>query len=95
MTMKLTSGDAQELRPDRQEHQDCLQPPRPITGRHVEILELMAVGASAKEAAHELGIAEQTVKNQLHEIYQRLEARSCAHAVALAIASGYVHIDAN
>jgi DNA-binding CsgD family transcriptional regulator len=55
----------------------------------------MAEGASAKEAGRRLGIAEQTVKNHLREIYHRLEARNCSHAVALAITAGYVHIEAN
>jgi DNA-binding NarL/FixJ family response regulator len=66
---------------------------RPITGRHTDILQLIAQGASAKEAAQQLGIGEQTVKNHLHEIYRRLEARNSSHAVAIAIAAGYVHID--
>jgi DNA-binding NarL/FixJ family response regulator len=66
---------------------------RRITDRHLELLQLMAEGSSAKEAGHHLGIAEQTVKNHLQEIYQRLEARNCSHAVALAITAGYVHLD--
>jgi DNA-binding CsgD family transcriptional regulator len=66
---------------------------RPITGRHADILQLIAEGASAKEAAQRLGIGEQTVKNHLREIYRRLEARNSPHAVAIAIAAGYVHID--
>jgi DNA-binding CsgD family transcriptional regulator len=66
---------------------------RPITERHTDILQLIAKGASAKETAQQLGIGEQTVKNHLREIYRRLEARNSPHAVALAIAAGYVHID--
>jgi DNA-binding NarL/FixJ family response regulator len=66
---------------------------RRITGRHADLLQLMAEGASAKEAGRRLGIAEQTVKNHLQAIYQRLEARNCSHAVALAITAGYVRID--
>jgi DNA-binding CsgD family transcriptional regulator len=68
---------------------------RPLTGRHADLLQLMAQGASAKEAGRHLGIAEQTVKNHLQEIYQRLEARSCSHAVALAISAGYVQPNLN
>jgi DNA-binding NarL/FixJ family response regulator len=83
------------------ENQHDVQPdnrsdsPRRITGRHLDLLKLMAEGASAKEAGRHLGIAEQTVKNHLHEIYQRLEARNCSHAVALAITAGYVQIETN
>jgi DNA-binding NarL/FixJ family response regulator len=75
--------------------EESRHPVRRITSRHLEILQLMAEGASAKEAARHLGIAEQTVKNQLHEIYHRLEARNCSHAVALAITAGYMQIDTN
>jgi two-component system response regulator DesR len=69
--------------------------PRPITDRQVALLQLMAEGASAKEASRQLGLTEPTVKRYLHTIYQQLNARNCSHAVALAITAGYVHLPMN
>jgi DNA-binding CsgD family transcriptional regulator len=74
--------------------QATLEGDRRITGRHAEVLQLMAEGVNTRDSARRLGVAEQTIKNHRHEIYRRLEARNCSHAVAIAIAAGYVHIDA-
>lgn len=55
-----------------------------LTQREREVLTLIAHGASCKEAGRELCISRQTVKNHCSKIYEKLGARSAAHAVWLA-----------
>jgi len=50
--------------------------PGPISARELEVITLVANGAGNKEIARELGIREQTVKNHLAKIMQKLGAKS-------------------
>jgi DNA-binding CsgD family transcriptional regulator len=68
---------------------------RRFTGRYADVLQLMAEGMKTRESARRLGVAEPTITYLRREICRRLDARNGAHAVALAIAAGYVRIDAN
>lgn len=67
----------------------CHQPRRgssralSLTRREHEIMELIAGGLSNRDIAQRLVIAEKTVKNHVHNIYQRLNADGRAHSVAL------------
>ena len=54
-----------------------------LTKRRKEIMELIVNGATASEIGHELGIAEQTVKNTIHQIFLKLGAKNRASAVAI------------
>lgn len=59
-----------------------------LSGREVEVLELVAKGTSNREIAERLWISESTVKSHLLRIYDRLEATDRASAVAAAIRRG-------
>ena len=53
----------------------------PLSTREMEILQLIATGASNKEIAETLLIAEGTVKNHVSSILSKLEARDRMQAV--------------
>jgi DNA-binding NarL/FixJ family response regulator len=55
--------------------------PEPLTERELEVLGVVATGASNKEIADRLFIAEGTVKNHLTNILNKLDARDRAQAV--------------
>ena len=61
-----------------------------LTARHLEILQMIACGASTCEAGASLGIAPKTVNNHLSAAYQRLGTRSLTHAVLVASRAGLI-----
>ncbi|MEU4563057.1 helix-turn-helix transcriptional regulator [Actinoplanes sp. NPDC023936] len=62
---------------------------RPVLAPHLqEIVESLAVGETAREAAARLFISPNTVKSRLKALYQQLGARDQAHAVAIAFRLG-------
>lgn len=63
-----------------------------LTGRHLEILQLIARGLTTEEAGVELGIAPKTVNNHLSAVYRRLGARNLTQAVLLAARAGLVDV---
>jgi DNA-binding NarL/FixJ family response regulator len=62
--------------------------PEPISARELEVLELVARGASNREAAEQLFISEATVKTHLIHIYSKLGVNDRAAAVAEAFNRG-------
>jgi DNA-binding NarL/FixJ family response regulator len=62
--------------------------PEPLRPRELELLRLVADGATNREAAGRLFVSEATVKAYLLRIYQRLGARDRASAVAAAYQRG-------
>lgn len=65
-----------------------------ITAREREILALVARGRANKEIAGTLGIAEDTVKRHISNIFQKLEVHDRAQATAEAIRRGIVKLEA-
>ncbi|WP_127551907.1 helix-turn-helix transcriptional regulator [Actinoplanes sp. OR16] len=62
---------------------------RPVLAPHLqEIIESLATGETAREAAARLFISPNTVKSRLKTLYQQLGARDQAHAVAIAFRLG-------
>ena len=61
-----------------------------LTSRHLEILQLIARGATTDEAGVMLGIASKTVNNHLSAAYQRLGARNLTQAVLAAARAGLI-----
>ncbi|WP_106639166.1 response regulator transcription factor [Allosphingosinicella vermicomposti] len=59
-----------------------------LTPRESEVLELVANGLSAKEVAHEIGIAPRTVERHIENVRMKMRARNRAHMVAQAVLNG-------
>ncbi len=64
----------------------------PLSPREIEILRLVATGASNKEIADDLVISEGTVKNHLSSILSKLSVRDRMQAVLKAKELGIIHI---
>ncbi|MBI2322615.1 MAG: response regulator transcription factor, partial [Chloroflexi bacterium] len=63
-----------------------------LTEREMEVLQLMAQGASNRDIADRLFITERTVKFHVAAIFQKLEAHSRTEALAKAVQRGLVHL---
>lgn len=59
-----------------------------LTGRHIDVLTGIATGLTNASIATRLGIAEDTVKKYLKQVYQRLGVGDRASAVAVAYDGG-------
>lgn len=71
------------------------EPKEPLTERELEVVKLVADGASNKQIAATLFISENTVKAHLKSIFIKLEAESRAKVAAMAQRNGWVeHIAA-
>lgn len=83
MTTKLL----QEFRRIAQ-HQGDQSGPSGLTSREVDLLRLIASGYSNKEIAHELNLAESTVKNKLSVLFQKVDAKDRTQAAIFAMSHG-------
>jgi DNA-binding NarL/FixJ family response regulator len=74
------------VRPNRESnhHHDGLDP------RSLRLVELIAEGRSTREIADDMSYSEQTIKKLITALESRLQARSRAHMVALAIRRGLI-----
>jgi DNA-binding CsgD family transcriptional regulator len=63
--------------------------PRPLSAGEERVLRRRARGLPAKTVAHELGVSEQTIKNQMTSIYQKLDVDNLTSAL---VAVGWVQI---
>lgn len=61
-----------------------------MSPRVSEVLRLLALGYENKQIATELGIAEATVKTYLRTLYEQLDVRNRAEAVAVALRLGLI-----
>jgi len=65
---------------------------RTLTPRESEVLEAMAEGLSTKAIARRLGVAYKTVENHKIRVFEKLQVRTHAHAVSVAIEQQLVPI---
>jgi DNA-binding NarL/FixJ family response regulator len=61
-----------------------------LTDREQQVLALIAAGHPTREVALELSYSERTVKNVLHDVVTKLNARSRSQAVAFAVREGLI-----
>jgi DNA-binding NarL/FixJ family response regulator len=61
-----------------------------LATREVEVLRLVADGCDTSEIANRLSYSERTVKNVLHDVVTKLNARSRSQAVAFAVREGLI-----
>jgi DNA-binding NarL/FixJ family response regulator len=75
-------------------HADNGAAPKPVTAklteREQQVLALIAAGHPTREVAQELCYSERTVKNVLHDVVTKLNARSRSQAVAFAVREGLI-----
>jgi DNA-binding NarL/FixJ family response regulator len=73
---------------------ETLEPGRPggtrLTDREQQVLALIAAGHPTREVAQQLCYSERTVKNVLHDVVTKLNARSRSQAVAFAVREGLI-----
>ncbi|HWK26213.1 MAG TPA: response regulator transcription factor [Solirubrobacter sp.] len=69
---------------------DARPAPARLTDREQQVLTLIAAGHPTREVALELSYSERTVKNVLHDVVTKLNARSRSQAVAFAVREGLI-----
>ncbi len=62
----------------------------PLSCREVEVLRQIATGKSNKQAALDLYISEQTVKNHIKHIFTKLEVGDRSSAILLGVRNGWI-----
>jgi DNA-binding NarL/FixJ family response regulator len=89
MGMKLFETVAQMLR-----HRDVVVGRKPVlTGREVEVLQAVAEGRTSREIGEMLFISENTVKNHVRNILDKLGLHSRGEAVMYALREDLIRID--
>ncbi len=74
-------------------HQELLQSRKPtLTGREIEVLQLVARGMTSREIGLELYISENTVKNHIRNILDKLGLHSRNEAVLYAVRENLISI---
>lgn len=68
-------------------------PRMPLSAREIEILKLIAQGLRNKEVGGMLGIAEDTVKVHVKNIFDKLNVNDRTQAVTSALQRGIIHLD--
>lgn len=63
---------------------------QPMTARELEVLTLIASGASAKEIGRELDINSRTVESHISHLKLKTRSRNRAHLVAMALEEGLI-----
>lgn len=74
-------------------HQNALNIEPHLTFREHQILELVAVGCSAKQIALEINIAPRTVERHIENVRLKLNARNRAHLITQAMHLGLLVIE--
>jgi DNA-binding NarL/FixJ family response regulator len=64
-----------------------------LTGREIEVLQSIAEGMTSKEVGERLFISENTVKNHVRNILDKLGLRSRSEAVMYALREDLISID--
>lgn len=90
ITAKVVSEFSRISRPAPKNLENFL--PDPLSPREVEIIRLVATGASNKEIAEKLVISEGTVKNHLSSILSKMSVRDRMQAVLKAKELGIINI---
>jgi DNA-binding NarL/FixJ family response regulator len=61
-----------------------------LTAREQQVLRLVAAGHPTREVAHQLSYSERTIKNVMHDIVTKFNARTRSQAVAEAVREGLI-----
>jgi len=90
ITAKVVSEFSRISKPARRTKEDNI--PDPLSAREIEILKIVATGASNKEIADQLFISEGTVKNHLSSILSKLGVRDRMQAILKAREYGIIDL---
>jgi DNA-binding CsgD family transcriptional regulator len=74
-------------------HDDRQWGPWSLTQRELEVLQLLAEGATNSEISQRLYISPKTTKNHLAAIFQKLDVTNRTHALVRAVVMGLVTIE--
>jgi DNA-binding NarL/FixJ family response regulator len=83
---------ARDLSPQRRDD-DRQWGPWSLTQRELEVLQLLAEGATNGEISQRLYISPKTTKNHLAAIFQKLDVTNRTHALVRAVVMGLVTIE--
>src|SRR5262249_27649507 len=72
---------------------EMVQPQAPLSSRELQILRLITSGATNKDMASACGISENTVKNHLRNILEKLHLANRTQAAAYALRTGLIQVD--
>ena len=64
-----------------------------LTARELEILKLLSRGPTSKQIGHTLGISDNTVRNHVLKIMEKLEVSDRTEAATTAIQRGLISIE--
>ena len=64
----------------------------PVTAREMEVLRLLADGLTNPQISRRLFISLSTVNHHVHNILEKLGAKTRTEAVAIAVRDGLVHL---
>ncbi|MEN6529548.1 MAG: response regulator transcription factor [Anaerolineaceae bacterium] len=90
ITAKVVSEFSRISKPARRQKEENI--PDPLSAREIEILKIVATGASNKEIADQLFISEGTVKNHLSSILSKLGVRDRMQAILKAREYGIIDL---
>ncbi len=68
-------------------------PPSPLNEREVRMLRMVSEGVTNREIAQRLNLSEQTVKNYLSMVFEKMGTRSRAQAATMALEYGWLRED--
>jgi DNA-binding NarL/FixJ family response regulator len=68
-------------------------PPSPLNEREVRMLKMVSEGVTNREIAERLTLSEQTVKNYLSMVFEKMGTRSRAQAATMALEYGWLRGD--
>ncbi|NJM42548.1 MAG: response regulator transcription factor, partial [Anaerolineae bacterium] len=68
------------------------EPKEPLTERELQIVQLLATGASNKEIGAQLFLSPNTVKVHLRNIFTKLEVQTRTEATMVAVRNGWVAV---
>lgn len=63
-----------------------------LSSRELEVLKRVAAGSSNKRVAHEMDLAEETVKSHMKNVLSKLGANDRTHAVTIALRRGIIFL---
>jgi DNA-binding CsgD family transcriptional regulator len=69
---------------------DPYDDPSALSSREMEIISLIADGATSGEIGRTLGISRRTVEGHAREIVRKLDAKNRTHAVVIALRNGTI-----